>query len=174
MKNKEAVEIWVSPSGRQIPTREATKKDELAMPITPDDLRDANENDIYGCAIAIKGGVMTGLQTKEEREEWGQGIWWHVGILALPDPDSPVGRTRVRGRIPEDLAKLVDKVKKLAKPQMVHFKTMPPSLHRTSIREGNARHQDKVKNGAVVNKGQKYTPSRPRLKQGKQKQHANE
>jgi len=140
MKKTEPVEMWVSPSGRQIPTRDATRQDAMALPITAVDLKDANENDIFGCAIAMKGGMFTNLPTKEAREEWGQGVWWNVAIFAVEDPEAGInGRIRIRYRIRENLAKLVDKVRKNAKPQMVHFDPFYPSKARKHRKADKAK-----------------------------------
>jgi hypothetical protein len=163
------IENWTLSDGREVPFRVAKSNEKLPLSIPQSAVAQAKPGDVYGCAVAVQCGLLTGLTTEKQRKEWGQGVWWHKIILAQPDIESPVGRTRVLYQYPEDIAKLIDTMRE-AEPQTINIRGLSQSQTPETTRVKAHERKARIASGEHVVTPRKMprrvrteVPTRPRL-----------
>lgn len=158
-------EYWTSESGRDVPTRDAKPGEGFSVTVWRKEAEKQKKfaGNVYWCIVAQKTADRVGISSEKEARAFGHAVLTTIGFVA--DLDAKGNRIRLRylhdGR---KVTKAFDNGESVDSVQ-VTFRPPSHSQKKTSIRQSQADHRERVRLGMVTHTGsKKYAPSRSGVK----------
>lgn len=165
MKTKNKTEYWTNESGRDIPTRDAKPGEGFSVTIWRKEAEKQKKfaGNVYWCIAAQKAADHVGIKSEKEARAFGHAVLTTIAFVATRDKDGKPLRLRYL----HDGRKVTKAFDNGETVYSINVSFRPPtrSQKKTSIRQAQADHRERVRLGMVTPTGhKKYAPSRSGVK----------